>query len=187
MSRQTWVETLAIAMTDGPALTNSTTPTSILPAHAKCTLPPCFFEIGRALAIKASGRISNVATTPGTLTLSLRFGAVTVWTSQAMALNVVAKTNVAWTFDLLATCRSIGSGTSGTMFGQGIFVSESVVGSPLISVGGNGVFNAPASAPTVGTGFDTTATNQVDLFAEFSVNTATTSITLHQFILQSVN
>jgi len=193
MSMQSWMEALAAAQGDGTALTASTTPTSLLSsaaggaAGAKFTLPAQFFDRpGKMLRIRAAGRISNIVTTPGTLTLDIRFGAVIVANGGPMALNIVAKTNVPWYLDWLLTCRQIGSGTGANMMHQGVWTSESVIGSPLPSVGGAGQHLLPNAAPAVGTGFDSTAAQVVDLFGTWSLNNAN-SIQVHQFALESVN
>ena len=109
MSSQTWREVLINSQIDGTAHANSTTATSIIPAAAKDTRPTNFFNIGRMLEITARGRISNIVTTPGTLTLDVRFGGVVVFTGGAVSLTHTAKTNVTWSFDAFLTCRTIGS------------------------------------------------------------------------------
>lgn len=109
MSMQTFVETLITAQVDGAAHGNSVTATSILPATAKVTLPAQYQYIGRSFLVRAAGRVSNIVTAPGTLTLDLRFGAVIVANGGAMALNIVAKTNVPWYLEWLLTCRAIGT------------------------------------------------------------------------------
>lgn len=187
MSRQYWEECLAAANADGTAIANSTSATSLLTgtaAHAKYTLPANWFEVGRQLQIIASGRISNIVTTPGNLTVSVRLGATTVFTSGTFNLNTTAKTNVGWWLELLLTCRSVGASTSATILGQGVFTSESVVG----AASGTALpASLPASAPAVGTGFDSSTSQQVDLFAQFSVANAGNSIQLHQYSLQALN
>lgn len=184
MSLQTWGETLIGAQVDGTALGNSTTATSILPPAAKFTLPANFFSIGKVLRLNAWGRISNIVTTPGTLTLDVRFGSTVVFNGGAMALNTTAKTNVAWRMVAQLTCRSIGASTTATMLGMGDWCSESVVGSPA------GVANdimMPASAPAAGTGFDSTAAQVVDLFATWSIANAGNTLQLHQYTLEAMN
>lgn len=185
MSGQTWQETLVTSQVDGTALANSTSATSIIPAAAKITLPANYFSyIGRAIQITAKGRISNIVTTPGNLTLSVRFGSTTVFTSSAMTLNTTAKTNVSWEASVLLTCRSIGASTSATLMGQGTFTSESNVGAAANTAL---VAMMPLSAPAVGTGFDSTATQVVDFFGTFSVANAGNSIQVHQYIVESLN
>jgi hypothetical protein len=174
---------------DSTALTNSTTATTILPPAARFTLPNNFFYIGKMTRFTALGRISTVVTTPGTLTFSLRFGAgpVIVATSDALALNIVAKTNVAWMLQWVTTARAIGGSTSANLMHDGLFTSEAVIGSPLASVGGQGTLALVNSAPAVGTGFDSTAAQVVDLFATWSVANAANSITTHQFFFEDLN
>lgn len=186
MSHQTWQETLISAQTDGTAVTG-TTIGSLLPSQAKYTIPANYLDyVGKKLHMKAAGRISNIVTTPGTLTLSFRFGGSTiVAVSQAMQLVNVAKTNVSWyldwTFDLRVT------GSSAQFMHLGVWTSESVVGSGTGAAGstGPGQFVIPASAPALGTAFDATAAQQTDLLATFSLTG--NSIQLHQYSLEAMN
>jgi hypothetical protein len=187
-----YIDLLAHAASDGTALTNSTTATSLLPAHAKWNMPAGWAGAtpGRKLLLRATGRISTVVTTPGTLTLAFRLGPtsnIVAATSQAFALNTVAKTNTTWTLDLLMTVRAVGSSTSANIMANGVFASEAVIGSPLQSAGGIGSLPWQASAPAVGTGWDSTVANIADLYATWSVANAANSIQLHDFALVSLN
>ncbi len=189
-SLQTWDETLMTSQVDSTALTASTTATSILPPAAAFTLPANYFSIGKALRIRAWGRVSNIVTTPGTLTLDIRFGSlatpIVVFNGGAMTLNVVAKTNVPWQWESLLICRSIGATTTATMFGMGQWTSESVVGSPVPTTGGNGSLLLPVVTPAVGTGFDSTIANVVNFFGTWSLSNAN-SIQTHLYTLEALN
>jgi hypothetical protein len=182
MSLQTWGETLISSQVDGTAVTG-TAAAAVEPAAARFTLPANFFVPGKVLRVNAWGRISNIVTTPGTLTLDVRFNTSSVvFNGGAVSLNVTAKTNVSWRLIMMLTCRTIGNGTVATLLGQGDFTSESVVGSAA------GIANdamLPASAPAVGTGFDSTVAQTVDLFATFSLTG--NSLTAHQYTLESMN
>jgi hypothetical protein len=183
MSLQTWQETLITSQVDGTTLTAAAA-ASMIPAAAVYTLPANFFSIGKQLRIMASGRISNAVTTPGTARFDVRFGATLVADTAAMNLNIVAKTNVNWYLDLLMTCRVVGA--SASLMWQGLWTSESVIASPLPTVGGSGTFTLPYnSAPAVGNTFASTATQAVDVF--FTQTVATGSMTCHQFTLESLN
>lgn len=188
MSAQGWVETLVTANGDGNAIANSTTATSLLTgnaAQAKFTLPANFFnQPGKVLRITATGRISNIVTTPGNLTLDVRFGSTVVFNGGTMALNTTAKTNVTWMLTALLTARALGQTTTATLLGSGLWQSESAVGAAAGSTLGMAL---PASAPAVGNGFDSTASQAVDLFATFSVANAGNSIQLHQYALEAMN
>lgn len=173
------------AQGDGTAGT-STTENSLLPGQAKLTLPANFIDqIGKKFYIRANGRISNIVTTPGTLTFRVKFGNIAVATSSALQLNAVAKTSVGWYIEWMLTARAIGSGTLANFFHQGIFGSESVVGSPVPATGGSGELALQASTPVVGTGFDSTVANIVDLTGQFSLTG--NSITVHDYALESLN
>jgi hypothetical protein len=178
---------LMTAQVDGSALASSTTPTSILPTQAKYTLPANFLSIGTTLRFRAAGRISTLVTSPGTLTLDIRFGAVIVATSPAFALNVVAQTNDTWILNWDLTCRAVGGSTSANFMHTGMWTSAAAVGGVAASVGGATSLMIPATAPAAGTGFDSTAAQQIDHFATWSVSNSSNSITLHQFSIDSIN
>lgn len=187
MSLQSWQETLVSAQGDGPQILNNSTAATIIPAASIITLPNNYFNIGKVLRLTISGGVSCVVTTPGTLILDLRLGAVIAFTTQAIPLNIVAKTNLPFHMQVLLTCRSIGAGTTATLIANGFFISETMVGAPAPAVGGSGCVIVPNTAPAVGTGFDSTAANAVNIFGKFSVTTATTQITLNQYILEALN
>lgn len=184
MSLQTWQETLVTAQVDGPTLTAAAAATA-LPATALVTIPAGWWQIGRTMKITAQGRISCVVTTPGTARFQVRHAAISIFDTGALNLNVVAKTTVPWWLEILLTCRAIGSGTSANVFGIGQFASEAVVGAPLPSAGGNGSLLCPVGAPAVGTGFDSTIANIMDLF--FTQTVATGSLTVHQYKVEALN
>jgi hypothetical protein len=188
MSLQSWQETLITSAVDGTQILNTTVQASIIPPAAKYTLPAGFFSVpGKEIRITAKGRVSCVVTTPGTLLFQVLFGATAVYNNAAAAmnLNVVAKTDVSWWFEYTGTCRAIG--TSANLMGVATFQSEAVVGSGLPTVGGNGSLIVPASAMAVGSNFDSTVAQVVDLQAKFSVATATTALTCHAYKLESLN
>jgi hypothetical protein len=158
----------------------------LLPTYVPTTLPAGYWQIGRIWRITASGKISCVVTTPGTARFDLRMAAVTVWDSLAIPLNIVAKVNVSWFLNVLLTCRSVGSGTSATLMGQGFWLSEANILVPLPATGpGPGGQLLPYNtAPVVGTGFDSTAANAMDF--RFTQTAATGSITMSQFCIEQL-
>lgn len=188
MSSNSWNQSLITQQVDGTALASSTTATSILAPAAKFVLPSNLLAVGTKLIIRADGRISTVVTTPGNLTLDVRFGSVVVWNGAASALTVVAQTNAAWNLEVELVCRSIGASTSATMWGIGKWTSRASLNAPAAATTtGVGTVLLPDTSPTVGTGFDSTASQTVDLFATFSVNSASNSIRCDNYELVLVN
>jgi hypothetical protein len=178
-------EILATAVTDGTAITNTTTRTSMTAAttSARYTLAGNRLRIGDQFELFAQGRISTVVTTPGNITIDLAIGATLLFSTLAMPLNVVAKTNVSWELHAFGTVRAIG--TTGNIFWGGWWLSEASILVPLPATGpGPGGQNVPYNtAPVVGSNFDTTIANLIDLNATFSVANAANSIQLHQYRL----
>ena len=178
MSNNSWNQTIITAQGAGSALTAAAA-ASMLPGQAKQTFPANQLKIGDSFSIRAAGIISCVVTTPGTARYDVRFGAVVVYDTGAMNLNIVAKTSVPWWLDIELVVRSVGSGTSATLWGQGTWASEAVIASPANSVGGNGLLNVPVSSLAVSTGFDSTTSFVIDSF--FTQTVATGSMTCEMF------
>ena len=181
MSNQAWVEPFLITGEDGSALVSSSTPTSILPASRKFTLASYFFDApGKTLRIRAAGKISTAGSSPGTLTLDVRFGSVVVFNGGTSATLAVSATNLTWVMEAYLTCRAIGASTSANVIGIGRLETAALSATTPIML-------LPTSAPAAGTGFDSTAAQTIDLFATFSVNSASNSITCQQFSLEAMN
>lgn len=184
MALYTHQQTLVASQIAGTAKT-ATAAASVLDVNSVITLPAQYWQIGRRMRITAYGQISCVVTTPGTCRLDVRLGATVVFDSLAINLNVVAKTNVGWFAQIDLTCRSIGSGTAATLAGQGLFMSEAVVGSPLPTAGGSGMVLLPYNAATVvGAGFNSTAAATLDLFHTQTV--ATGSFNVQQYTVEEL-
>ena len=179
-----FVQSLITAQGDGATVASSSSATSLLPAAAKLTLPPNYLNfIGVKLTIKAQGRVSNLVTTPGTLTMDIRFGSTVVFNGGVMQLSTTAHTTVPWWMEISLTVRSIGA--SATLMGQGFFMSQAANLAGADPTTGHEMLLIPNSAPAVGTSFDSTAAQVVDLFGKFSASDPLNSITLHQYELMS--
>ena len=188
MSLQTWEEALVTAQVAGSSVSNTTTATTLLPSHANYTFPSYYFSIGKTLRITSIGQVSNVVTTPGTITLDFRLGAVVVFNGGAVQMSTTAHTTLPYWWDCVLTCRAIGASTSANFMGQsrlgGQMMSATAVADSTTT---HGWLLAPNAAPVVGSGFDSTATQKIDHFVTFSVTTSPTNITLQQFILEALN
>ena len=172
---------LVIGSSDGPTLTAAAA-ASCIPVASRLILPNNYWFIGKQWKVKLQGRISCVVTTPGTARFDLRTGpsgTIVAFDTGALNLNIVAKTTVPFDLEVDLTCRAVGTSTSTTLFGIGKFTSEAVVGAAANTAGGNGVLMCPVGAPAVGTGFDNTAANAVDMF--FTQTVASGSMTVHNY------
>ncbi len=181
---QTWDQVLVNAQAVGGGPSNTTTETSVLPAAAKFTIPANFFNVGSLLRVTLVGQLSNVVTTPGTWDFKFKFGSTAVFDTGTLASSTTAHTSLPHWMDILLTCRIIGA--SAQLMGQGkthgIMCLTS--GADLTT---HGTLMAPTTAPALGTAFDSTATQQVDLTLTCSTTTAGTNYTAQQYVLESLN
>lgn len=167
--------TLITAQASGSALTNSTTPTSLLPAAAKYTIPANGIAyIGQKLKIRAWGQIT---TTTGTnnMTFSVYMGGSPLAASQAVA-DLASLTASTWMVEFDLTCQTLGASAnfafSGLAYG-------------LTAV--NAVTLIPATSPTTSSTFNSAAANVLDFYGTWSTATSSDSITLTQFEVISSN
>lgn len=190
MALQTFSEILIQSVTDGPTLTAAAA-ASCIPVADRVVLPSKYFQVGKRIGIKMSGRISSLITTPGTARFDVRLGAagsVVVFDSLAILLDsVAAHTNVKWELELELVCRAIGNGTTTTFFPSvARFISEDILGVPATAP--KGVLTALLpwnTAPVVGAGCDNTALNILDVF--FTQTAATGSLTVHDYCVGAYN
>ena len=174
---------LSSAYADGAALTASITATSILHGSGKAALPAGALQLGSTIKATLRGRVSNIITTPGTLTFDMRFGSVIISALGALNLNVAANTNASFELELIAVIRALGTGTAANAMVTARCTSRALVGAALVASGGDQVIILPDTAPAVGTGFDSTLAQAIDVFATWSLNNAN-SIQVHQSVIE---
>lgn len=145
---------------------NTTTETTLISTGiGTVTLPTNFFVAGKTIRIKAWGYMSSTGNP--TLTVKLKLGSTTVCTYTGTSGN---PSNNSWQVDSVITCRTTGS--SGTVFGQGLF--EEVHGSGLVVGSDN----------TATTTINTTSSLAVNLTAQWGTANAGNTITITNFVLE---
>lgn len=156
---------------DGTAYASSTTPTSIIPTGAVWTMPANYADIGKTITLDAYGKISTTATP--TITFSVYLAGATFAASQAITTGS-GITNLTWNLHLDITFRAIGSGTSANAMFSGYVIGPS--GAGLVTM-------IPATSPAVSSGFNSTSANAVDLYATWSANSASNTLTCNGYKL----
>ena len=196
MSNNSWEETLVSLKQDTPFQTTYTTAKSVFgvdgtdqSASAKYTLPPNFWYPGRTVSINLRGDLSNIVTTPGTITFQVMLGAVIAWTSGAINFSTTAHTRLPFWLDLDLTCQVDGGGTQAKLMGQGQIQSQCVSNTSAADSVASSIPSLllPNTTPAQGTGFDSTASQKLDVFAGFSVSNAGNGIAVRQYRLRSMN
>ncbi len=177
---------LVVDVADGAQILNTVTETIICPDFTFSASDNRLYQ-GAAFNIRAWFDVSNVVTTPGTLTLRVRWGGVagTVLASTgAITLSNTARSNYSGSIDADLTVRSIGS--AGSMFCMGrAYLNDVPTAADSLPQGIYTMGSAGANVPAVVGSLDTTTAKALSVTAQFSVNTATTQLTCHQRILKS--
>jgi len=189
MSLQTWQETLVAQSVAGTLFNTYTTAKTVIPATSLYTFAPNYFSEGKVLRVTVSGGISNIVTTPGTITFQVMLGTIVVWTSGAIQLNATAHTTLPFVLEVLLTCRAIGATTTANFMGQGLVagIMFTLTASQVDAVNTSGSFLLPVTAPAVGTGFDSTIANILDFWTGFSISNAGNGIQVQQYVVEALN
>lgn len=177
MSRQFWSETLAWATADGTAVANTIAETIIFP---DVTIPANFMQDGRAIRMRAFGKLSTTVTP--TMTWAIRWGGVAgtlLATTEAITMGSTV-TNVNWALEAVIQCRA--NGATGSLFVMGELSVHTAVGTVLSNVFGVSGFDAPA-AVTV----DLTTDKALSLTADWSAASASNTLTGHVYTLEAMN
>jgi hypothetical protein len=185
-----------VLIQDGPALNTFTTAKSVFGATgtdaataAKYTAAPGFFYIGKALRIVAIGDLSNIVTSPGTITFQFMVGSVIAWTSGAINFSTTVHTALPFWLDIMLTCQTIGTTAQAKLMGQGQIISQCVSNTQIADAVTSSLptLLLPNTTPAQGTGFDSAVSNQFDLFAGFSVSNVGNQVRIRQFALSALN
>lgn len=153
------------SMTQG---TNATAARFTLPANSLKTL-------GDQIRVQAAGIISCVVTTPGVARFDLAMATTARMDTQALPLNIVARTNVPWRLDMTGTLTQVG--TAAVLTWEGFWRSEAMINTPLQATGpGPGGTSVPYSgtatgASTASAAFDSTVSQLLDLYFTQTVTT----------------
>jgi len=175
-----------VLVADGAQVLNTTSETIMCPDF---TFAADYLEAGDVLKYTLFYDISTVITTPGTITFRLRWGGVggvAVAASGAFAPDpTAASTTLTGKIEWTLVCRSTGATGSAFAIGE-IDVPDFDDASVATLVANLAMGMAPASAPAA-VAIDTTTAKSLSPTVQFSVATATTQLTNHIALLESLN
>ena len=181
-----YVAPLRVDIADGAQHAASTTETIICPNFSFAAYDERIFQ-GACLRLTLGFDVSNVVTTPGTITFAIRWGGVAgtvLAQTSAIQMDTTARANFSGLMQAWIVWRSVGS--AGSAFTQGVVhlnnVADAAAAAPQYFTMGS----AGANVPAVVGSLDTTTAKDLAVSADFSVNTAGTQITNHIRILEAV-
>lgn len=198
MSSQGWNECLVNLTAAGTLYNTYTTAKSMFTSATAVaggsagliTLAPNFFDRpGKGLHIQGQAGISNRVTGPDTFTMQIMVGSVIAFTTGVINLTTTAHTTIPMWFEIMLTARTVGNGTLATLIGQGQFHGQMVaqLSGAADNAAGTGRAMAPNTAPAVGTGFDSTVSQTLDLFVAQSFSGAGNGFQIQQYRVFAIN
>jgi hypothetical protein len=176
MSNAIWDELLYEQVGNGPTLTAAAEALLV----ADISIPPMYMVARRILGIRLFGKASNAVTTPGTLTLRVRWGGlagVILMQSAALTQNVIVQTDKTWVADLDIQCLT--EGATGTFLTCGKMSRGNQAAAAVADMTPDLLPPASLAPVTV----DTTITKLLSITAQPSL--ATASITCMGYQLYS--
>lgn len=182
-----YVSPLRVDVADGSQILNTVTETIICPNFSFAADDPRLYQ-GAAFRITCGFDVSNVVTTPGTVTFRIRWGGVSgtvLASSGAIQLDTTAHSNYTGWLEAVLTWRSIGA--SGSAFCMGFVLLNSVADAAAAAPQYKTMTSAGANVPAVVSSLATNAAKDLAVSAEFSVSTATTQLTNHLRILEAIS
>ena len=167
----------------GTAFATYTTAKTVLNAAQLYTIPASTLVVGSKFRVEVFGGLSNIVTTPGTVTFQIMMGTVVAHTSGAIQLNATAHTLLPFHYDCVVRVDSIGAGTSAKMIGGATLsgIQPTLTAAQVDAVNTSGIFQGPVTAPAVGTGFDSTAANILDFWVGFSISNSGNGVQLYDY------
>lgn len=169
----------------GTLLNTYTAAKSILNPQALLVIPAGFLQIGDVLEIDVSGGLSNIITTPGLMNFQMKLGPtanIAVFDTGTIQLNAAAHTTLPFWLKILLTLRSEGAAAAqfmGQGFPHGVMFTKTA--GQVDGVNSDAMVGAPATAPALGTAFDSTVANILDLWAGFTISSAGNGVQVQQY------
>jgi len=183
---QTWSQIIANQIAAGSSLATYTTAKSVINPQALVTLPPNYLYPGKQLRVTAVMGISNLVTAQCQFTFQCMIGSIVAWTSGAIATTTTAHTGIPAKLVVDLRVDSVGSGTSAKFLGVGVLngimftsgaVADGTYGSSIM---------VPATAPAVGTGFDSTIANIFDFWVGIQTSNSGNGVQVFEYYVEDL-
>lgn len=193
MSNQSWYQNVVTQKNTGVLKNTFTTAKSILNAQNLFPLYPNQITQGFRLRIRAAYAISNIVTTPGTITFQVMLGSVVVWSSSPIQLNATAHTLLPAVLELDLVCQVENTTVGGAVaqfMGVGILTGQmfTMTAGQVDGVNSEALIVVPVGVtPALGTAFDSTISQTLDHWVGFSISNAGNGVQLVDYSVDLAN
>lgn len=191
MPTQGWNQTLVTQRTAGTLFNTYTTAKTVINQQDLYGFYANYFQLGTKLRVRAVMAISNIVTTPGTITFQVMLGSIVVWTSGAVQLNATAHTLLPAWLDVELTCQLTNTTVGGAvakLMGVGRLsgVMFTKTAAQVDGVNSETIMHVPITAPALGTAFDSTISQILDFWAGFSISNAGNGIQIADYSVEAL-
>lgn len=192
MPSQEWSQQVVAQDAAGTLFNTYTTAKTVINQNMLYGLYANFFKLGKKIRITAIGAMSNIVTTPGTVTFQVMLGTVVVWTSGAVQLNATAHTTLPFKLVVDLTCQLTNTGVGGAIaklmgLGELTGLMFTLTAGQTDSAQGHQTILVPQTAPALGTAFDSTVSQIIDFWTGFSISNAGNGVRVDQFDVEFLN
>lgn len=189
--QQAWSQILVTQRDAGTLFNTFTTAKTVINQADLYPFYPNYFQKGRKLRVTVHMAISNIVTTPGTVTFQIMLGSIVVWTSGAIQLNATAHTLLPAKLVVDLTCQLANTGVGGAvakLMGQGMLygIMFTLTAAQVDALNGPGAFPVPATTPALGTAFDGTIAQTLDFWTGFSVSNSGNGVQVAQYDVEEL-
>jgi hypothetical protein len=171
----------------GTAFSSFTTAKSVINPQALLTIPANSLMIGDVFEIDALLGISNIVTTPGLINFQIKMGPtanIVVFDTGNIQMNATAHTLLPAWVKIMLTLTTLGAGATAAQFmGQawvdGVMFTRTAAQVDQVNIGSS--LLAPATAPALGTAFDSTVANLFDFWSGLTISNAANTVQVQQY------
>lgn len=192
MPTQGWNQTLVTQRTAGTLFNTYTTAKTVINQQDLYGFYANYFQLGSKLRVRVAGAISNIVTTPGTITFQVMLGSIVAWSSGAVQLNATAHTTLPFVLEIDLTCQLTNTAVGGAVakfMGIGRLTGVMFTKTAGQTDGANTetMIVVPVTAPALGTAFDSTISQILDFWVGFSISNAGNGVRIDQYDVEALN
>jgi hypothetical protein len=181
-------QVLASQIANGTLFNTYTTAKSVINVTELVPMPGNYLRPGSKFRIRVWGALSNIVTTPGTVTFQIMIGTIVVWTSGAIQMTTTANTLTPFTLEVEIRLATAGSGTSAAFIGGGKLSALNLsIGSGANPTVTDTIIMVPTTAPANGTGFDSTISDILDFWVGFSISNAGNGVQVYDYLVEQLS
>lgn len=192
MPQQGWSQNVVSQRAAGTLFNTYTTAKTVINQQDLYGFYPNYWQVQQRMRVKANMAISNIVTTPGTITFQIMFGSIVVWSSGAIQLNATAHTLLPAVLEVDLVCQLANTGVGGViakLMGVGRLsgVMFTKTAAQVDGVNSETQMVVPVTAPALGTAFDGTISQILDFWAGFSISSSGNGIQMADYSVDLTN